>query len=155
MGESLARGHVLVMSLGDDHEANMLWLDSNYPPGNSLTNAVRLASPVIREYGRANSAGQCIWFLPVVGLRRTPSGGGSWGLCFLGANIQEAHHCINIKVSTALQTATPRCPAAPEAPAPRTLASPLMSRPSRPNPQSTSATSSSAASTARTRRRII
>ena len=34
MGESLARGHVLVMSLWDDHEANMLWLDSNYPPGN-------------------------------------------------------------------------------------------------------------------------
>merc|ERR1719213_484973 len=32
MGESLARGHVLVMSLWDDHEANMLWLDSNYPP---------------------------------------------------------------------------------------------------------------------------
>merc|ERR1712117_511866 len=31
MGESLARGHVLVMSLWDDHEANMLWLDSNYP----------------------------------------------------------------------------------------------------------------------------
>merc|ERR1719422_2722765 len=29
MGESLARGHVLVMSLWDDHEANMLWLDSN------------------------------------------------------------------------------------------------------------------------------
>ena len=33
MGESLARGHVLVMSLWDDHDANMLWLDSNYPPG--------------------------------------------------------------------------------------------------------------------------
>lgn len=33
MGESLARGHVLVMSLWDDHDANMLWLDSNYPAG--------------------------------------------------------------------------------------------------------------------------
>jgi len=32
MGESLARGHVLVMSLWDDHDANMWWLDSNYPP---------------------------------------------------------------------------------------------------------------------------
>merc|ERR1712200_53718 len=32
MGESLARGHVLVMSLWDDHAANMLWLDSDYPP---------------------------------------------------------------------------------------------------------------------------
>merc|ERR1711898_10983 len=31
MGESLARGHVLVMSLWDDHDVNMLWLDSTYP----------------------------------------------------------------------------------------------------------------------------
>lgn len=31
MGDSLARGHVLVMSMWDDHDANMLWLDSNYP----------------------------------------------------------------------------------------------------------------------------
>merc|ERR1719334_1350909 len=25
------RGHVLVMSMWDDHDANMLWLDSDYP----------------------------------------------------------------------------------------------------------------------------
>lgn len=31
MGESLKRGVVLVMSLWDDHDANMLWLDSDYP----------------------------------------------------------------------------------------------------------------------------
>ena len=31
MGESLERGQVLVMSMWDDHDANMLWLDSNYP----------------------------------------------------------------------------------------------------------------------------
>jgi cellulose 1,4-beta-cellobiosidase len=31
MGESLERGVVLVLSLWDDHEAYMLWLDSNYP----------------------------------------------------------------------------------------------------------------------------
>merc|ERR1712200_222348 len=31
MGESLRRGHVLVMSMWDDHDANMLWLDSDYP----------------------------------------------------------------------------------------------------------------------------
>ena len=37
MGESLARGHVLVMSLWDDHDANMWWLDSNYPPGEWCT----------------------------------------------------------------------------------------------------------------------
>ena len=31
MSDSLARGHVLVMSLWDDHDVNMLWLDSDYP----------------------------------------------------------------------------------------------------------------------------
>ncbi|KAI0152706.1 glycoside hydrolase family 7 protein [Xylariaceae sp. FL1272] len=31
MGEALAGGMVLVMSLWDDHYANMLWLDSSYP----------------------------------------------------------------------------------------------------------------------------
>jgi len=31
MGESLARGHVLVMSMWDDHSVDMLWLDSDYP----------------------------------------------------------------------------------------------------------------------------
>ncbi|KAK7037534.1 Exoglucanase [Paramarasmius palmivorus] len=31
MGEAFSRGMVLVMSLWDDHEAEMLWLDSNYP----------------------------------------------------------------------------------------------------------------------------
>ncbi|ESK92213.1 cellulose -beta-cellobiosidase precursor [Moniliophthora roreri MCA 2997] len=31
MGSAFSRGMVLVMSLWDDHEAEMLWLDSNYP----------------------------------------------------------------------------------------------------------------------------
>ncbi|KAJ3125775.1 hypothetical protein HK098_008235 [Nowakowskiella sp. JEL0407] len=31
MGDALGRGMVLVMSVWDDHEANMLWLDSSYP----------------------------------------------------------------------------------------------------------------------------
>merc|ERR1711862_198813 len=31
MGESLDRGHVMVFSLWDDVEVNMLWLDSAYP----------------------------------------------------------------------------------------------------------------------------
>eukprot|EP01062_Namystynia_karyoxenos_P003738 TRINITY_DN11328_c0_g2_i1.p1 TRINITY_DN11328_c0_g2~~TRINITY_DN11328_c0_g2_i1.p1 ORF type:complete len:515 (+),score=178.45 TRINITY_DN11328_c0_g2_i1:83-1627(+) len=31
MGDALDRGMVLVMSLWDDHAANMLWLDSDYP----------------------------------------------------------------------------------------------------------------------------
>ena len=32
MGAAMKRGMVLVMSLWDDHDVNMLWLDSNYPP---------------------------------------------------------------------------------------------------------------------------
>lgn len=31
MGDAMKNGMVLVMSLWDDHEANMLWLDSTYP----------------------------------------------------------------------------------------------------------------------------
>jgi len=31
MGDALAKGMVLVMSLWDDHEVHMLWLDSDYP----------------------------------------------------------------------------------------------------------------------------
>jgi len=31
MGGALERGMVLVMSLWDDHAAQMLWLDSDYP----------------------------------------------------------------------------------------------------------------------------
>ena len=31
MGEAMRRGMVLVMSMWDDHEAYMLWLDSEYP----------------------------------------------------------------------------------------------------------------------------
>ena len=31
MGDAMANGMVLVMSIWDDHAANMLWLDSTYP----------------------------------------------------------------------------------------------------------------------------
>jgi cellulose 1,4-beta-cellobiosidase len=31
MGEAMVNGMVLVMSIWDDHDANMLWLDSTYP----------------------------------------------------------------------------------------------------------------------------
>ncbi|KAF9265894.1 glycoside hydrolase [Marasmius fiardii PR-910] len=37
MGQAFAKGMVLVMSLWDDHEANMLWLDSNYPTDKSAS----------------------------------------------------------------------------------------------------------------------
>jgi cellulose 1,4-beta-cellobiosidase len=41
MGQALRRGMTLVMSIWDDHDVNMLWLDSDYPldkigqPGNA------------------------------------------------------------------------------------------------------------------------
>lgn len=41
MGEALAAGMVLVMSLWDDYYANMLWLDSTYPVGSTAEGAVR------------------------------------------------------------------------------------------------------------------
>jgi len=37
MGQSLERGMVLVMSLWDDHDAHMLWLDSNFPTDKPAT----------------------------------------------------------------------------------------------------------------------
>ncbi|KAF1919843.1 glycoside hydrolase [Ampelomyces quisqualis] len=45
MGASLARGHVLVMSLWDDHAVNMLWLDSTYPTDSTKPGAVRGTCP--------------------------------------------------------------------------------------------------------------
>jgi cellulose 1,4-beta-cellobiosidase len=41
MGESMDRGHVLVMSLWDDHYVNMLWLDSTYPTDGKTYGDVR------------------------------------------------------------------------------------------------------------------
>ncbi|KAH7395028.1 glycoside hydrolase [Phaeosphaeria sp. MPI-PUGE-AT-0046c] len=41
MGASLARGHVLVMSLWDDHAVSMLWLDSTYPTDSTKLGAAR------------------------------------------------------------------------------------------------------------------
>ncbi|KAJ7055514.1 glycosyl hydrolase family 7-domain-containing protein [Mycena amicta] len=37
MGSALGKGMVLALSLWDDHEADMLWLDSNYPLNASVT----------------------------------------------------------------------------------------------------------------------
>ncbi|TBU49273.1 cellobiohydrolaseI [Dichomitus squalens] len=37
MGQSFDKGMVLVMSVWDDHEAQMLWLDSNYPTNGSAS----------------------------------------------------------------------------------------------------------------------
>ena len=40
MGESLDRGHVMIFSLWDDVEVNMLWLDSAYPLNKPVTDLV-------------------------------------------------------------------------------------------------------------------
>lgn len=39
MSKGLEQGMVLVMSLWDDHNSNMLWLDSNYPTNATATDA--------------------------------------------------------------------------------------------------------------------
>jgi len=52
MGESLRRGHVLVMSMWDDHEANMLWLDSNYPVGSDPNEPGNLRGPCPETSGQ-------------------------------------------------------------------------------------------------------
>jgi len=41
MSDSLGRGMVLVMSLWDDHAAQMLWLDSTYPANSTHAGALR------------------------------------------------------------------------------------------------------------------
>lgn len=41
MGESMDKGMVLVMSLWDDHAADMLWLDSTYPAGKTTPGGPR------------------------------------------------------------------------------------------------------------------
>ena len=37
MGRAFDEGMVMVLALWDDHSANMLWLDSNYPPAESAS----------------------------------------------------------------------------------------------------------------------
>lgn len=41
MGQALAGGMVLVMSVWDDYYANMLWLDSTYPVGSTVEGSAR------------------------------------------------------------------------------------------------------------------
>lgn len=51
MGESMKRGHVLVMSLWDDHYAHMLWLDSAYPLDQPVTKPGVLRGPCATDSG--------------------------------------------------------------------------------------------------------
>merc|ERR1712072_457723 len=43
--EAFGHGMALVMSIWDDHYANMLWLDSTYPVGSSAPGAARGTCP--------------------------------------------------------------------------------------------------------------
>ena len=52
MGEALDRGMVLVMSIWDDHEANMLWLDSQYPLDAPASNPGIARGPCSRDSGK-------------------------------------------------------------------------------------------------------
>jgi cellulose 1,4-beta-cellobiosidase len=52
MGKAMERGMVLVMSLWDDHYANMLWLDSDYPLNKPNSTAGVHRGPCSRDSGK-------------------------------------------------------------------------------------------------------
>ena len=52
MGEALKRGMVLVLSIWDDHDAYMLWLDSDYPLSADPNKAGIKRGPCSRESGK-------------------------------------------------------------------------------------------------------
>ena len=52
MGEAMERGMVLVMSIWDDHEAQMLWLDSEYPLDKPSSQPGVIRGPCSRDSGK-------------------------------------------------------------------------------------------------------
>lgn len=52
MGEAMKRGMVLVLSIWDDHEANMLWLDSDYPLDKNPNSPGVKRGPCSRDSGK-------------------------------------------------------------------------------------------------------
>jgi cellulose 1,4-beta-cellobiosidase len=52
LGDAGARGFVLVMSLWDDHDVNMLWLDSNFPTDQSPTKPGISRGPCSTDSGK-------------------------------------------------------------------------------------------------------
>lgn len=52
MGEAFKRGMVLVMSLWDDHDANMLWLDGDYPLNRDPKDPGVKRGPCSRDSGK-------------------------------------------------------------------------------------------------------
>jgi cellulose 1,4-beta-cellobiosidase len=67
MGAALKKGMVLVMSIWDDHTANMLWLDAPYPPTKSpsaagVTRGACSASSGVPADVEANSPGASVTY---------------------------------------------------------------------------------------------
>ena len=67
MGNAFAQGMALVMSVWDDHEANMLWLDSDYPTDVPATNPGVSRGPCATNSGvpttvESQSAGASVTF---------------------------------------------------------------------------------------------
>ena len=49
MGAALTEPTVLVLSVSDDHSANMLWLDSTYPTDHTSPGGPRGGAPAVIE----------------------------------------------------------------------------------------------------------
>ena len=86
MGAALAQPMVLVMSLWDDHYANMLWLDSTYPVGSTKPGAARgtcattsgVPSDIEKSAGSSNVIYSNIKFGPIGStFNSAGTGGGS------------------------------------------------------------------------------
>ena len=89
MGEAMDAGMVLVMSLWDDHEANMLWLDSTYqvdktgpggPRGTCSTDSGK-PSDVESQHPHAHVKFSDIKFGDICSTFKCPNGPGPGGKC--------------------------------------------------------------------------
>lgn len=74
MGDALDAGMVLALSIWDDHAANMLWLDSNYPPDKdpSSPGVKRGPCPVASAHLPVENPGASVTFSNI---RVSPLGG--------------------------------------------------------------------------------
>lgn len=82
MGNAMKNGMTLVMSLWDDHYANMLWLDSNYPTDKSASSpgvargtcSTSSGKPGDLESGSSSVAYSNIKFGPIGSTFKQPAG---------------------------------------------------------------------------------
>ncbi|QSZ36773.1 hypothetical protein DSL72_006656 [Monilinia vaccinii-corymbosi] len=87
MGKKMAKGMVLVLSIWDDYDANMLWLDSTYPPTKKATapgsargscaTTSGVPSEVERASGSAYVTFSGIKYGPIGSTFKAPSSSGS------------------------------------------------------------------------------